>query len=369
MMKPTLSDYHTNTVCSAPGMSCRFPFRRSLIPSIIVILTFLFSFPGILFAEGGDGGTPSGSAVSGPVLEIFHPLDGSIFSSELTHLVARVSGNAAPYAVIRVNEQITPVIDLSDESYRDVLGETLIVRLYLLQGENEVEITLKDEEAKIVESRKIMLYYRDRFGNETSTIPPRYAIRPMHTPGSGEYCEACHRMKVDPVIDMEPEKKYDLPCVKCHEAGMLSGRPHGTATWRCLACHESGGDPSYGVKDDDGIFCQVDCHSEEVEIFKGMSSVHSDVRAVTCRSCHRMHNAQEDGLIPTSVNKLCFDCHRNVYSGGHIAPGHPLEARKDPSREGREFDCTSCHDPHASNFKKLMRFKKGMSMCAECHKM
>ena len=344
-------------------MRCRFLFRRSLISCLIIILSFLFSFPGLLLAEGGEGAAASGSA-----LEIFHPMDGSLFSNELTHLVARVSGEAVPYAVIRVNERITPVIDLSDESYRNVLGETLIVRLYLLQGENEVEITLKDKDGEIVESRKLMLYYRDSFGNEASTIPPRYAIRPMHTPDGGEYCEGCHRMKVDPIIDMEPEKKYDLPCVKCHEAGLLSGRPHGTATWRCLACHKAGGDPLYGLKDDDGRFC-VDCHSEEVERFKGMISVHAFVKEMKCRSCHRIHNTQEDGLIPVSVNKLCFDCHRRVYDGSHVSPGHPMEARKDPSREGKSFGCTSCHDPHASNFKKLMKMKSGMVMCEVCHKM
>jgi len=173
-----------------------------------------------------------------PLIEVFHPAPDSIFNNELAHLVAKVSGRGAAYAVVRVNEQITPVIDLADEVYRDMLGDTLITRLYLLPGDNELELTVKDSDGKVLESTKMMLYYRDSFSNDTSAIPAQYDIRPMHTSASGEYCKGCHRMDVDPLLDIEPEKKYDLFCVTCHEPGLLSGSPHGTATWRCLGCHK-----------------------------------------------------------------------------------------------------------------------------------
>lgn len=305
-------------------------------------------------------------AGGGPVIKVFYPAPNSLFNNELAHLVAKVSGKGAAYVVVRVNEQITPVIDLADEAYREVLGETLITRLYLLPGENELELIVKDSDGKLLESSKMKLYYRDSFSNDTSAIPEQYAIRPVHTPDGGEYCKACHRMDVDPVLDIEPEKKYDLFCVRCHEAGLLSGSPHGTATWRCLGCHKTGGDPLYSVKDAEGKFC-VECHSEEVERFNGMKSVHAAVKDVKCRSCHRLHNTQEDGLIPMPVNKLCFECHEKIYGGSHITPGHPLEAKKDPSREGRVFDCTSCHDPHASDITALLKYSPGMAMCQVCH--
>ncbi|MDT8318328.1 MAG: cytochrome c3 family protein [bacterium] len=301
-----------------------------------------------------------------PIIEVFYPAPDSLFKNELAHLVAKISENGAAYVVVRVNEQMTPAIDLTDEAYREILGDTLITRLYLLPGENELELSVKDKDGKILESRKMKLYYRDSFSNDTSSVPETYVIRPMHTPDSGEYCKGCHRMDVDPLLDIEPEKKHDLFCVRCHEPGLLSGNPHGTATWRCLACHKTGGDPLYGVKDTEGKFC-VDCHSEEVESFKGMKSVHGAVKNLKCRNCHRMHNTQETGLIPVSVNKLCYDCHDKVYDGKHITPGHPLEAEKDPSREGRGFDCTSCHNPHASAIIALLKYEPGMMMCKVCH--
>ena len=335
-------------------------WMRSFSSVLLFFMTVFLSSPSV-----AEDSVP---AVGESVIEVFYPAPNSLFNNELAHLVAKVSGRGAAYVVVRVNEQITPVIDLTDEAYMEVLGETVITRLYFLPGENELELIAKDSEGKLLESRKMKLYYRDSFSNDTSAIPKQYATRPMHTPDSGEYCKACHRMDVDPVLDIEPEKKYDLPCVKCHEAGLLSGIPHGTATWRCLGCHKTGGDPLYSVKDAEGRFC-IECHLEEVERFKGMTSVHADVKDLKCRNCHRLHNTQEDGLIPVPVNKLCFECHEKIYDGGHITPGHPLEAKKDPTREGRKFDCTSCHDPHGSNFSKLMKFKGGMGMCKECHAM
>lgn len=344
-----------NNYISAIGYAS---WMRSL--SFVFVLFIVLSFSSSSTAE------ESGLAEGDSVVKIFYPAPNTLFNNELAHLIAKVSGKGAAYAVIRVNEQITPVIDLTDEAYKAVLKDTLAVRLYFLPGENELELTVKAMDGKLLESSKMMLYYRDSFSNDTSAIPEQYAIRPMHTPNSGEFCRGCHRMNVDPVFDIEPDKKYDLFCVKCHEAGLLSGRPHGTATWRCLACHKTGGDPLYSVKDAEGKFC-LDCHSEEVERFKGMKIVHSNVKDIKCRSCHRLHNTQEDGLLPLAVNKLCFECHENVYTGKHITPGHPLEARSDPSREGRAFDCTSCHDPHASDITALLKHEPGMMMCKVCH--
>lgn len=343
-------------------MRSRFLSARNYM-AIFALLSFLaFSFPHLSIAEEME------LARGDSVIEIFHPKENSFFSNELAHLVAKISGKGAAYAVIRVNEQMTPVIDLTDEAYMEVLGDTIITRLYFLPGENDLELTVKDGDGKLLESRKMKLYYRDSFSNDTSAIPKQYATKPMHTSDSGEYCKACHRMDVDPILDVDPEKKYDLFCVRCHEPGLLSGSPHGTATWRCLGCHNTGGDPLYSVKDAEGKFC-VDCHSEEVETFQGMSSIHADVKEVKCRSCHRIHNTQELGLIPVAVNKLCFECHEKIYGGNHITPGHPLKAKKDPSREGRDFDCTSCHNPHGSNFSSLLKFRGGMGMCKECHSM
>ncbi len=305
-------------------------------------------------------------AAAVPAVRILHPRDGSLVRNELNHIVARVDSGKVSYVVVRVNDQITPVIDVTTKPYRDLFKNVVLVRIYLLRGENEIEVTVKDEEGKDLESRKLKVFYADPFDAEAPPVPEGYSVKPMHDGKNEEECKECHKMDVDPATDIDPAGKYDLFCVRCHEAGMAEDRPHGSATWKCLYCHNYKGKVRYGLRDEKGSFC-VECHRDEVDAYLSMKSIHSSVKKEECLLCHRNHGGEWKGLISAPVNRLCYDCHKAVYNGTHITPGHPLEAQKDPSREGEEFNCLSCHDPHASNIRALMRYEPGMAMCQACH--
>jgi predicted CXXCH cytochrome family protein len=74
------------------------------------------------------------------------------------------------------------------------------------------------------------------------------------------------------------------------------------------------------------------------------------------------------------VNALCIGCHEGqkdgthvtaIVPGGHVVGGPQLE---DPKRDGREFSCASCHNPHGSNTERLLYFgKTAMDSCTWCH--
>lgn len=172
-------------------------------------------------------------------------------------------------------------------------------------------------------------------------------------------------MTVDPLTDIDPEKKYDLFCNRCHDSAFTDDLVHGSVEWKCLICHKYEGEPKYQLKDADGKFC-ADCHSDALVQFTMMSSVHPDVEKVKCLACHANHNSRE-GFVSRPVNELCFECHKEVYEGNHITAGHTLKSRKDPLRAGKEFNCLSCHDPHASDIEMLLKFPRGMSLCEKCH--
>ena len=302
---------------------------------------------------------------SGDIVEILYPMDNSLVSMELSHLIAVVTDPAGAYAVVRVNKHITPVIDMTTEEYRKLLQRNIIIRMYLLSGENEVSITLKDTDGNVLGNKNLKVFYRNRFENETSSVLSSYRKKPMHFPENEVVCRGCHKMIVDPLVDIDPEKKYDLFCNRCHDSAFAGDVPHGSVEWKCLICHKYTGEPKYQLKDNDGRFC-ADCHSDALSQFTMMSSVHPDVEQVKCLSCHTNHNSK-DGFIAQTINELCFDCHKDVYTGKHITSGHTLSARKDPSRDGEEFNCLSCHDPHASGIEMLLKFPRGMSMCEKCH--
>ncbi|MDY0117546.1 MAG: cytochrome c3 family protein, partial [Sulfurimonadaceae bacterium] len=77
---------------------------------------------------------------------------------------------------------------------------------------------------------------------------------------------------------------------------------------------------------------------------------------------------------------LCVTCHAEKADGKHVVSaigfrqtstgGHPTKDRKDPARPGRDFTCSSCHNPHGSQGTKLLRMKGSMAfgVCQRCHK-
>lgn len=336
--------------------------REDLMPGhrfFTFFLSVLFAvfLPPPAHAEEADASSP---------FRIIHPENHALISSEMNHLVAKVKDERVMYSVVKVNEQITPVIDLSSASYKKMLKDFLVCRVYLLPGENKITLTVRDGEGKDLGSQELIVFYRDPFGAETSVIPERYARDRFHLEEKEALCRECHKMKADTVTDVDPVKKYDLFCVNCHEAWIAEGASHGTATWKCLHCHNYEGEPKYGLADEQGNFC-VGCHVSEYNVFAVMTSIHADILEKKCLACHANHAAKAGGLLPAPVNHICFECHKKIYTGTHITPGHPLEALKDPSREGRAFDCTSCHEPHASNKVDLLKFEPGMKMCKNCH--
>lgn len=318
---------------------------------IFALILLSFSRPGL--SDAGD------------IIELHYPMDGELVKKEMGHLVAKVDVFASPYLSVKVNEHITPVVDMTQDLYGDILGDMLIVRLYFVPGVNNVEIIGKNAEGNEVVKKNFKIYFKPAFENSTSSAPSGFVEAPFHVSEREDICAGCHRLKVDSALDMEPVKKFDIFCTHCHESGLIETNEHGGTTWKCLQCHDYEAESKYSLYDDKGTFC-LNCHGSEVDSFLNMTSVHPKVKEKECFACHGGHAAGE-GMLISKVNILCYECHQKVYDGTHITPGHPLEASKDPSREGKGMDCTSCHAGHGADKKSLLKYKGGMSMCAICH--
>lgn len=306
-----------------------------------------------------------GLSVAGEVVELHYPLDGELVKKEMGHLVAKVDVSVSPYVSVKVNEQITPVVDMTQPLYKDLLRDMLIVRIYFVPGVNSIEIVGKNAEGNEVVKKGFKIYYDTAFDNSSSSVPSAFVKSKFHISEREDLCVGCHRMKVDSAIDMEPAKKFDIFCTSCHESGFVGANEHGGTIYKCLYCHDYEATDKYSLYDDKGAFC-LDCHGSEVDSFMNMTSVHPKVKEKDCLACHGGH-VKEEGLLSSKVNLMCFSCHQSVYDGTHITPGHPLEAVNDPSREGRGMDCLSCHGGHSGQKRALLRYAPGMGMCAICH--
>ncbi len=172
----------------------------------------------------------------------------------------------------------------------------------------------------------------------------------------GQLCESCHKKRewlgngAGGRVIHEPVRQGQ--CLKCHDPhkSEVKGLVHGKLADRCFACHK-----------------------DLPKKFEG--STHSPYAKGRCIVCHLPHVADNYQMLRTSPDKLCLKCHqRKALNKAH--KGYPVEIK----------DCLSCHNPHGSKRKYLIRnflhepFKKnnckvchsggqpGTEVCLKCHK-
>jgi predicted CXXCH cytochrome family protein len=188
-------------------------------------------------------------------------------------------------------------------------------------------------------------------------------------------CNSCHagtHMGEKPA----PKLNAAMPdlCFGCHDQGKFSAKVQHApvAGGMCTSCHNphASAQPkllSAAVPD----LC-LTCHDAAMMKKK---VVHPPVKDGQCTFCHAHHGSDHPAILTGPQADLCTSCHDKQSSGKHVMAGfdavdtHPLKGRPDPSRPGRELTCVSCHDPHASERKRL--FTGGGegfgSICLKCH--
>ncbi len=190
-------------------------------------------------------------------------------------------------------------------------------------------------------------------------------------------CPSCHaaphaKKKAELSLVSAPP---DL-CFTCHDKAPFTKKVQhsAVAAGMCTSCHNPhSSNIKKLLKAEPPDLCYT-CHD------KGMftkKNVHAPVAAGMCGDCHNPHSSDTMFQLPKPINDLCISCHSeaNIGNGVHIArgfkaSGHPVKEKKDPRRAGREFACSSCHDPHSSDWAKLYRYKaqSAFELCQNCHK-
>lgn len=198
-------------------------------------------------------------------------------------------------------------------------------------------------------------------------------------------------------------------CLDCHSNIEPNSRPHkytGTLKYGidseqpklCLGCHgkllEKKKNVHKAIEKDGCVSCHfphsgkhkkllksalpdlcLTCHKKEG--FVG-AVVHKPVQEGKCGDCHENHASDNPLLLRKQPVESCLECHKEIKEEPHVVSGfsrkgHPLgnepQQSMDPLRPGRKFYCASCHEPHRSEFKKLVRIdpKLGMMTCQKCH--
>ncbi|HAZ13740.1 MAG: hypothetical protein A2X86_10120 [Bdellovibrionales bacterium GWA2_49_15] len=164
-----------------------------------------------------------------------------------------------------------------------------------------------------------------------ATCHPDIIEKPhLHRPAKLENCKACHiPTTVRPKVSKFPS---DHPMVR----------------------------PNLG--DDPKKVC-LQCHTKFASKFSSKKNVHSAIEAEGCLGCHNPHGSDVPKLlkITTVESKLCVSCHtdKEAWKTDSKIKEHKIIHQKK--------GCLSCHDPHSSNLPALL-LKQGRGLCLDCHK-
>jgi predicted CXXCH cytochrome family protein len=138
---------------------------------------------------------------------------------------------------------------------------------------------------------------------------------------------------------------------ECHAVLANSAYIHAPVAQRsCESCHESDmGGHRYPLKRSPAATCTF-CHS-----VAGTAEHQHAALKDGCASCHQPHVSKAKFLLKAdSIAQQCAACH-----------DVPLRARAHgPFARG---DCTICHQPHQSDARFLLRGGEGPSHCFSCH--
>lgn len=165
-------------------------------------------------------------------------------------------------------------------------------------------------------------------------------------------------------------------CFGCH--GKLLGKKknsHKAIEKGCTVCHDPHSSKHKRLLKSALPNLCGDCHKKDN--FVGTVQ-HKPVAEGKCGSCHENHASDNPALLLKSPVENCLECHAAIKDQPHVVSGfsrkgHPIgneaQAANDPLRAGKPFYCGSCHEPHRSEFKRLLRIdpKSGMMACQKCH--
>ncbi len=171
-------------------------------------------------------------------------------------------------------------------------------------------------------------------------------------------------------------------CLKCHAE--LAAKPivHAPVHDGCRACHADIGAAPHGAgaeRKRAAAQPAEQCHACHDRKLTEGKYTHAPAESGACLACHDPHSSEHAGLVRRPAAALCLDCHEEVGRRPHLlagfsGKGHPIGASRavqDPLRPKRPFYCASCHEPHRSNFARLVRFdaKSMTGFCLRCHNM
>jgi predicted CXXCH cytochrome family protein len=147
------------------------------------------------------------------------------------------------------------------------------------------------------------------------------------------------------------------PCLECHGDLLQMEYKHGPAENACDNCHKPTGKEHPG--DEKGFELIVKIQELCITCHEGLTNqkvVHTPARNGNCTGCHSPHASSFKKLLITDKKKICLNCHNKSVSADSkpvINMAELVENRK-YLHAALTGGCMTCHLSHTSDFPKLL---------------
>ena len=207
----------------------------------------------------------------------------------------------------------------------------------------------------------------------------------MHGPAAVGSCSACHEPHESSERSLMKGAVRDV-CLKCHADFAASMQaavvvPPPVRDQACTACHNPHGSSVVMFLNQKMPELCVRCHKNIGRQLAGVKVPHKPLtQPGGCANCHFAHFGKSKGLLAADQMTVCLGCH------GRDDLGTPplknikkqIDGKKFLHGPIREGNCKACHDPHGSDYFRLLRgnypselyvpYKEGMyDACLKCH--
>lgn len=329
----------------------------------------------LLFTVGGRAGETL------PPVKLLSPHNNLLYDNTLTTIVIEASPEKIDSIVITLDTNNSYLIPVNKGR------DTYCQIIHIKPGENIITLNTYYKKVKVEES-ELKIFFRPELFEGIDDEPDTYEEHYFHIDKNEKKCVACHDMTSNiPTGDKVFEDVTQTTCYACHKSLVQSKNSHAPAVnWRCVDCHNGKAGEydtttkklsKYKVPDPVNRSCEG-CH-EPAKMWDHNSYGHGPVNDGRCERCHDPHGSDHEFFLRKPIWDLCTTCHAEKATEAHVLTSfifgrndgaHPTQGKSDPSRPGREFTCSSCHNPHGSSGKYMLRMKgaQPFNVCQRCHK-
>ena len=211
--------------------------------------------------------------------------------------------------------------------------------------------------------------------------------RPHHSQVEVGGCLSCHEMHhaaEKPLLRL-PQNQV---CLRCHDQirkGLEEEQAsvHKPVTEDCMQCHDPHGGVGEAFLKAELLELCRQCHADRLsQAFNAKFPHRAVLEGEHCINCHDPHFSRGRWLLKRPMRELCLSCHDRTYT---LADGSVLadvKAQVTESRyvhgPARQGSCNPCHDPHGSDFPRLLKYdfpcafyapfdESRYELCFRCH--